>query len=160
MKTLTLKSGAIVLLDDADWFILSVIHWYDAGRYPQRQWRESGVRKSQYMHRLIFDLHNVTVGDGYIDHVDGNGFNNQMVNLRACSHSNNLANSKLANDSTTGFKGVTASRQKFVARIRVLGEEKYLGIFERPEEAAKAYDIAAKNYFGEFARTNQQIGAL
>jgi hypothetical protein len=101
------------------------------------------------MHRLI-------MGPGpQVDHKDGNGLNNRRSdNLRFATDTQNRANQKVRKDSTTGFKGVRPHRDKFQARIRVKGREITLGSFATPEEAALAYNAAAKECFGEFARPN------
>ena len=46
------------------------------------------------------------------------------------------------------------NKNKWMARIQVDGKRLFLGYFKFPKEAAKTYDIAAKKYFGEFARLN------
>lgn len=62
---------------------------------------------------------------------------------------------------TSGAKGVrycedTATKKRvkrWQARIKVNGKERFVGRFLTKEEAVAAYAKAAKEYFGEFART-------
>jgi hypothetical protein len=94
---------------------------------------------------------------GFIaDHKNGDGLNNTDENLRLASDTQNSANQKLRKDSQTGFKGVSIDKRSGIyrARIRVNKQEYHLGSFRSVENAARAYDIAAREHFGEFARVN------
>jgi hypothetical protein len=108
------------------------------------------------MHRLILDHH-----AEHTDHKDGNGLNNQKSNIRPATRAQNGQNRKLQIHSAP-FKGVHHFKALggWTASIRVNKKKKHLGYFDSPELAARAYDAAALKHFGEFARTNQQIGAL
>ncbi len=89
-----------------------------------------------------------------VDHKDGDGLNNRWDNLRVATRSQNHANSKRASDNTTGFKGVRKQRNgRYQARIAIKGKRLHLGTFQTPEAAHAAYCKAAKELFGEFART-------
>lgn len=90
-----------------------------------------------------------------IDHKDGNPWNNRLDNLREAEHWQNISNQKLHRDSTTGFKGVSKSRQgdRFRARILLDGKELGLGVFDTAEEAHAAYMVAATAARGEYARS-------
>jgi len=92
-----------------------------------------------------------------IDHVDGNGLNNQKANLRVASHAENCANRRINRNNTSGFKGVSKNKERWQAYIRVAYRQIHLGYFDTPEEAAEAYDRAAIAYFGEFAKTNKML---
>ena len=92
-----------------------------------------------------------------IDHKDGNPLNNRLENLRIATPSQNGANRKIGINNTTGFKGVCYVdrknlRKQYVSSITVNGECKNLGYYLTPEEAHAVYCIAAKRYFGEYAR--------
>jgi len=91
-----------------------------------------------------------------VDHEDRNYLNNQRSNLRLATKSQNQANSNLRIDSTSGYKGVTwhVRIMRWQAKIQVRKTRIFLGYFKTPEEAARAYDKAAKRYFGEFANLN------
>ncbi|HEY7297856.1 MAG TPA: HNH endonuclease [Xanthobacteraceae bacterium] len=92
-----------------------------------------------------------------IDHRNGNPADNRIANLRECSRWQNARNR--GGRSPSGFKGVSADRSKWRARIKVDGRIINLGLFSTPKLAADAYDRAALLYHGEFARTNAQIAA-
>lgn len=105
----------------------------------------SGKRIRLLMHRLILNApDNMTV-----DHVDGNGLNNQKTNLRLATKAQNLSNRK-ANRGHR-FKGVS---QRNHGRYRARIGRKCLGGFGTEEEAAKAYDRAAIEKYGAFANLN------
>jgi hypothetical protein len=88
-----------------------------------------------------------------LDHKDENRSNNSISNLRLADKSLNGANRGKQKNNTSGFKGVKKHRQKWVAQITVKGENRYLGIFQSPQEAAYAYEKAAREFYGEFAKT-------
>ena len=96
-------------------------------------------------------------GTKYIDHKDGNGLNNQKLNLRKCTILQNTQNRRKTDNKTSSiFKGVskTKGRNKFSAYITINKKRKRLGQFVSEIEAAKAYDKEAKQAFGEFAKLN------
>lgn len=86
-----------------------------------------------------------------VDHRDHNGLNNRRSNLRTCLPVQNSGNSR-QRAGASGFRGVHAVKQ--TGRWCACIAHRHLGTFDTPEEAAKAYDIAAIKRFGEFAMTN------
>lgn len=90
-----------------------------------------------------------------IDHIDRNRLNNRRSNLRVCTNAQNQAN-RVALPHSSRFKGVTLQRRtgRYEAQIVSKGRKIHLGTFATEEDAAKAYDAAARNEWGEFARTN------
>lgn len=88
-----------------------------------------------------------------IDHINGQVDDNRLVNLRLATQSENLYNTRLRRNNTSGFKGVVwrASCGRWQARITVGGDRKSLGHFLTPEEAYAAYCRAAAELHGDFA---------
>lgn len=108
------------------------------------------------MHRLV-----VGAEPGQqVDHVNRDGLDNRRANLRLATNGQNRANSRSA--SASGYKGVYRvpnkgvyrTTDKWRAQIRAGGRIIHLGYFGDAETAARAYDAAAREYFGEFARGN------
>jgi len=125
--------------------------------YPVTHVTVNGKRMSIAMHRFVFN------SSGKIgDHRNGDGLDNRLSNLRPANSQENTRNSKPHKDKNVQYKGVTRSAcvggMVFPARITVDGEIIFLGVYRFAEGAALAYDIAARKYFGEFARLNFSAG--
>lgn len=105
-------------------------------------------------------LHSFLTGYRMTDHVNGDGLDNRRANLREANHSLNGANRRVGVNSTTGFKGVwlTASG-RYTAAIKSGGKRRHLGRFDTAEEAAAAYDAAARELFGDYAGLNMEGAA-
>lgn len=101
-------------------------------------------------HRIIFLMHHGYIPEE-IDHINGDKSDNRIENLRACSRSQNMANTR-PRGNKTGFRGVFENRKRFAAKIQINGKKKYLGNFETPEEAHEVYCLAAIMIHGEYAR--------
>lgn len=90
---------------------------------------------------------------GEIDHKNCDPLDNRLENLRVATGNQNRAN--MPSRSPSGFKGVTKLKNanRYVAQITVNGKNRYLGCFKRAEDAHAAYVVAARDAFGEFARS-------
>ncbi|MCK9436568.1 MAG: HNH endonuclease [Synergistaceae bacterium] len=91
-----------------------------------------------------------------VDHIDGNGLNNQRSNLRKTTTKQNSYNKKLAKNNTTGYKGVRwrSDRGNYTVMISVNKKQIYVGSSHNILEAATMYNKAAKKYHGKFASIN------
>jgi hypothetical protein len=109
-------------------------------------------RRMIYMHREILQCHGEEEGD----HWNHRTLDNRRSNLRKCSHAQNASNVSRPRDNRSGFKGVVFEKRtgKWYAQIRVNRKQHHLGTFTDKEDAARAYDAAARQHFGEFALTN------
>jgi hypothetical protein len=90
-----------------------------------------------------------------IDHINGDGLDNRRANLRLATVAQNAWNSKKRN-SRSGYKGVWFARDKGLWRAAIVyhGRRIHLGYFKDKISDAKAYDTAARKYYGEFAKPN------
>ena len=87
-----------------------------------------------------------------IDHIDGNGCNNAIVNLRLATSAQNSQNQKRSRTNISGYKGVSYKQNKWEASISAHGKRRWLGYFRTPELAHMAYCKAAAELHGDFAR--------
>jgi len=146
-----LTQGKYALVDegDADW-IVYFGKWHAArhGRTWYARRRDQGSKRLVSMHALI-------AGD-HADHANRNGLDNRRVNLREATSSQNNANKGPASNNTSGYKGITWNRgaRRWKAQIGIDGQRRYLGMFDDPAEAARTYNRAALEIFGEFAWLN------
>lgn len=101
-------------------------------------------------------LHKLIVDHLVVDHINQNKLDNRKANLRSATHSQNQINQSKRSDNTSGYKGVywNKQKQKWVAQIKFNGRNKTLGQFNDIIEAAKVYDKAATELFGDFAVLN------
>lgn len=154
-KEIQLTQGKVALVDDEDFEWLNQWKWHAHERhnifYAVCSSRIDG-KVSKKMHRQILNPGN----DLQVDHIDGNGLNNQRINLRLCSHAQNIYNRGKLKSNTSGYIGVSwnKAKKKWSARTERNGKVFFLGYYENADDAAKAYDRHAKEFRGEFARTN------
>ena len=110
-------------------------------------------RKDIRLHRLIVQT------ELLVDHKNLDKLDNRRCNLREATYSQNLMNTLPAKRNKSGYKGVNWHKRnkKYRAVICVDKVRMHLGSFDNVIDAAKAYNTAAKKYFGEFARLNDGV---
>ena len=94
-----------------------------------------------------------------IDHINHIRDDNRLENLRDVTRSQNGMNSSIETGRTSQYKGVHWAKKanKWKAQIGINGKQKYLGYFTIEIEAARAYDRAALEHFGIYAKLNFPI---
>jgi hypothetical protein len=105
-------------------------------------------------HQLVWLLFNESLPER-IDHIDNDGFNNRIENLRPANHSQNMQNAKLRHDNKTGCKGVfRTSAGTYAVYIGLKGKRLNLGTYSDLELACLVADEARDLYHGSYARYN------
>ena len=158
IKIIALTKGQVATIDACEYERAMKLLWAAAYRksingYYAAAWTKlsDGTRKQIFMHHFV-----VGSDMDHVDHHDGNGLNNTRENLRPCTHSQNHANAPLRADNTSGYKGVSWSKHlgKWEAYVTANQKKRNLGYFSVKEDAARAYNAAALELFGEFAKLN------
>lgn len=146
--------GYVTLVSPEDAYLLSEHRWCANVRantvYVQRSSKEVGAAATCMLHKAVTKA-------PITDHKDGNGLDNRRTSLRSASYSQNAANRiRMTIASATGFRGVYRTRQKgvFEAAIVKNGRRTSLGRYPSAEDAARAYDKAARAAHGQFSRPN------
>lgn len=122
--------------------------WTTSLRLPYAYAFFAGRR--HYLHRFVFAHYHAPIKDGKeVDHIDRNPLNNLPSNLRAVTHSENIANRNKQQNNTSGFVGVVwhKAAHKWMARIQVRGREVYIGLFVDAKLAAAAVNTAYLKHF-------------
>jgi hypothetical protein len=149
-----LTQGQVALVDEADAEAVMAHKWYaqriDHVWYAQRSFKTAdGKWRKERLHTFL-------TGHSLTDHVSGDGLDNRRANLRPATKAENARNRPAQSNNTSGYKGVgwDATRGKWRAQIKAPGTPRYLGRFGSAEDAARAYDAAARQAFGAFAWLN------
>jgi len=158
MANIITSKGHVITVDDDDYELLNTFKWHiDADGYFQAHTpMVNGKRKHVKIHRFITNAPTGMV----VDHINHDKSDNRKANLRVCTHTENVRNMQTRKQ-LNGIKGVYFTpnekrKKKYLVCIRVDGRQKNIGRFLTQEEAANAYDIAAKLHYGEFACTNKE----
>lgn len=140
------RSGMVAIVDAADYERVAAHRWY-----VHRNGRVTYARR-----RNGPQLHSFLTGWDLVDHADGDGLNNCRSNLRPATRAENARNRRGRAIATSQFKGVSWKRRNssWAAAIWANGRSRYLGLFSAEVAAARAYDAAAREAFGAFARLN------
>lgn len=152
MKKIPLTNGGFVKVDDDDFDYLSEFKW--RGKYSDGGKQRHAVRDvtlgdkkvTVRMHRLLTEA----TRDDIVHHVNDDGLDNRKRNLQS-----RPIRPWTGRADTAALRGVTdVARDCYKASIDFTGAEYIIGEFGTPEDAARAYDQAARNLYGSNARTN------
>lgn len=153
-KLVPLNDGFYAIIDESDYSKIEKHNWHVI-KTKSTPYAGTNVSKGKAlrMHRLIMG---VTDPDLLIDHINHNGLDNRKQNLRLASSLQNIGNQRKMPGKSSRYKGVSwiNDKKKWRASIHINKHPKHLGYFEDEQEAALVYNIAAKEYFGEFAWLN------
>lgn len=152
MKEILLRgtpSDTVALVDDEDYEWLNRFNWSNHQGYVHR--RKNKALPYGSMHRAILNAPKELC----VDHIDGNPLNNQKSNLRLCTHAQNTRTAKAGGAKRhSKYRGVSKLGDKYIAYINIAHKQTNLGYFDDEEIAARVYDAAAKEHYGEFAVLN------
>lgn len=152
--------GRPILFDSSDWAIIAPYKWRIEVLGYAVAFIDGKIKK---MHRLILGLNDPKI---FTDHINHNRIDNRRENIRSCSQADNARNvsahgrSKYLGVSyqVISYKCLLTDRirtyEYIKAKIRVDNKLLHLGTFKTEQDAALAYNEAAKKYFGEFANLN------
>lgn len=146
-----LTQGKFAIVDAEDFDFLMQWKWHFNSSYAKRCVKAiGGGYRKEWMHRVI----NKTPDGFETDHINGNRLDNRKCNLRTATVNQNQHNQRKHIDNRSGYKGVAwhKRRDKWIARIILNKKSRHLGYFSTAEAAHKAYRIAAKELYGDFAR--------
>lgn len=153
-KKIELTQGKVTIVSAEDFDYINQWKWsYDAhnncavrSQFIRRDGKKQ-ISKTILMHNLIMG----TSKGKDTDHINGDRLDNRKSNLRVCTHRDNQRNMKMHKDNTSGYKGVSKSREgRWVVKIG----NKYIATFNDIVEAAKRYNTEAKARYGEYAKLN------
>lgn len=160
MKTILVKEFQI-LVDDEDFNLVNSYKWNIKAHgktFRARRsncWTRDGNWSSRrtFLSRFILKAKEGEI----VDHIDGNGLNNQRSNLRICTHAQNMANSRKRKNTSSRFKGVFWNKNlnKWYSGICINKKKLHIGVHDSEIEAALSYNCSASFAFGKFARLNK-----
>ncbi len=152
MLKIKLTKGKYALIDNEDFKKISSITWHCSSE----GYAIHSLHKKPYailMHRMIMK----TPQGKDTDHINGNRLDNRKHNLRICSRSENLRNSKKTIfKRSSKYKGVSwdKNNNNWMAQIYRNGKAYFIGRYNNEVEAANIYNKIAKKHFGKFAKLN------
>ena len=149
------KTG-VVSLKNPNIFGTKKCGWID--NYKRKYIRICHGGKFYYAHRIAWILfHKRKIPKKFvIDHINGNGIDNRIENLRLSDLKGNARNQRPQKSNKSGYRGVSFSKKmnKFRAYIYVNNKQLHIGFFEKSIDAAIAYDRHSRMLHGEFGRPN------
>jgi hypothetical protein len=130
---------------------------------PRRfYWLVTVQGRQMRAHRIVWAVfHGSDLGDHQIDHINGDGLDNRIENLRIATSKQNSRNRRISSNNRSGIRGVCwdASRNKWMAHIMLNGKSRTLGRFDSLDEARFVRQYEEVRLFGEFSSLHRKEGA-
>lgn len=153
-RLIELTRGYSAIVDDADYDAVARRRWHAlVGKHTV--YAATNTKRPEGGYRSV-RLHTFLTGWPLVDHIDGNGLNNQRGNLRAATATENNRNARKHAAAYSQYKGVSWCKRegRWFAQIQHQRKHRHLGYHPTEVDAARAYDAAARELFGPFARLN------
>ena len=153
MKEIILTNGNKTLVDDSDFEVLNQWKWHESRGYAIRF--IGTARKNQKCLRMHTSIL-IPIKGFEIDHINRNRLDNRYENLRLVTRQQNMMNQTKAKNKSSIYKGVCWVKREHNWLSSISLNKKFIriGQFKSELHAAMAYDIWAKELFGEYAKTN------
>lgn len=152
---ITLTRGYFAYVDAEDVHLVAPYRWHVHITVQGITTAKHNVRRNS-MHATMY-MHQILMPDGIPDHIDCDALNNRRSNLRYVTRTQNQQNRRKLASASSPYKGVFVDKRRpgvWRAKIETEQGRVYLGSFSTEHDAARAYDAAARNHFGPFARLN------
>ncbi|QOR55550.1 MAG: hypothetical protein UMS36scaffold28_40 [Phage 59_13] len=152
MRAITLSRGKCALVDDDVFEAVGGLKWSAVSTAPSRWYALRRLPTARGAQQMFVYLHHAVAGRPLhklvVDHIDGNGLNNQRANLRIVTHRENNSNSlpRIKGLTSSRYVGVAWHRSSkyWIACITVGGRNRWLGHYRREVDAARAYQAALR----------------
>ena len=160
MAHIIMNTGDVVLIDDEDYAIVSKYSWRKSNfkGYAMTTFKmNNDTEHTVYLHKLI-------MGQGCFgkcDHKDGDVLDCRKQNLRVATSQQNSANvpkfkGRKGKPCSSQYKGVfKLPNGKYRATIGFNKKSIQLGTYVSEDDAGLAYNVKARELFGEFALLNE-----
>ena len=145
-----------VIIDTEDYEKIKDYRWNIQFNKKRNKFTAVFMSLKKNKNKTTMGLHQLIMSDVWIDHKNGNIFDNRKENLRKCTNSENQMNASISKRNTSGYKGVSWDKNlnKWRVCIKIKESVVTLGYFVSKIEAAEIYNKKAHETFGEFARLN------
>jgi hypothetical protein len=167
MIEIQLTQGKTTIIDDED-ADLAILKWqaHKDKKRPNTDWYAQGCLSKVGGNRGNFKLHRIILGRvvgraldryDYVDHINHDGLDNRRSNLRLATHQENVHNQRMQlGPKSSQYKGVywDTRIKQWRAQITINKHRTHLGLFRIEEDAARAYDSAARKLFANFCSPN------
>ena len=150
------SKGDSFIFDREDYDVACEYSWCITDQSAKGKKQRYAIARGKNGHNVLFSRMIMDIDDEHtVDHINGDTLDNRRCNLRPANIAENSRNTRIRTDNGTGFKGVGKLPDgRYRAYISVKRKFIALGVYDFPDEAARAYDKAARFYFGEFACVN------
>jgi hypothetical protein len=155
-RLIALTQGQVTKVDIADYEWLSQWTWHADCNINGKSFRARRCESRPGLHSkgILMHVQIMNPPGGFVpDHVNHDALDNRRGNLRLATIGQNNCNQRVRRDNTSGHKGVTwhKAANGWAAQININGNRSHLGIYDKLEDAAKAYQLAAESVYGDFA---------